>query len=245
LINAVNKNEIHLNSESEKLKIMSDLRSSLEILNASPKIKISHHNLINQNASKSTNSQQIDEVMFGRGKKHFSQHPNRIDNVAFDYKDYYFSPNERIDQLINYYSKIGKQDRDYQYNPELYSFYKKERIDPIDKWSRKVRRTDISPDNPVYKDESKNGNKMEEYVVMKFSNKINSENAASNLVRELLQNSHNSSSIKNNAQSIIGKGNRKRNKSPKGINRNLSPKIMSNNKQIKRENSHRNIASKW
>jgi hypothetical protein len=88
----------------------------------------------------------FDEVNFGRSRKHYQNHPNMVDNINFDYRDWYESPNERIDELINYYSKVGKQEKDYNFSPMLHSFYKKVSEDPEghNKYSTKVRKT-ISP----------------------------------------------------------------------------------------------------
>lgn len=89
----------------------------------------------------------FDEVTFGKGRKHFEQHPNFNDNVRFDFKDYYGSPNERIEQLVDYYTHVGQQEKNYNFSPQLYSFYNKEKADPLIKYSKQVRHLNVSPDN--------------------------------------------------------------------------------------------------
>jgi hypothetical protein len=82
-----------------------------------------------------------------KGKKQIPEHPNHHDNVIFDTKEA-GSITEHIDKLINYYSKVSDHEKYYRNSPSLYSFYNRERVSPLHKYSRKVRHLDISPDNP-------------------------------------------------------------------------------------------------
>jgi hypothetical protein len=110
-------------------------------MNSSPKIKLSN------NLSPITSSNKINSYdPFMGGKKKFINHSNRHDNVIFDSKE--TDTVEHIDRLMNYYSRLSDHERTYNHSPDLYDFYNRERVSPLQKYSSKVRHLDISPDNP-------------------------------------------------------------------------------------------------
>lgn len=147
-MNALNTNNIPSNNGDEKTRIVDSLKKSIDNLNLSPKMKVNSFRNINIDTNGvSSNTFRVDEVTFGKGRKHYGQHPNFVDNVKFDYKDYYDSPNDRIEELINFYTKIGDEDRKYRFNPELKDFYNKEKLDPLFKNPRKIKHMNVSQAN--------------------------------------------------------------------------------------------------
>lgn len=151
MMNALDKNEVVLKNNTDKTKIIDSLKASLDNLNLSPKIKLNSERARHGLSVDNKQEFKIDEISYGKERRHYNQHPNNFDNVKFDYKENYTSPNERIEELINYYAKIGEDDRNYKFNPQMHSFYKKEQLDPLIKYSKKIRHVDVSPDNPFHR----------------------------------------------------------------------------------------------
>ena len=103
------------------------------------------------------------------GKKHFCNHPNFNDNVVFDMYNPY-NVQENLEKVLNYYNNLNTQERNYNYSPNMYSFYKKEIKPATDRYDKIVRAVNMSQDNP-YKKVPKNDN---EYMVIKFKVPIDS-----------------------------------------------------------------------
>ena len=112
-------------------------------MNASPKIKLSPY-ASPMSSNKKINLSYLDDL---KGKKILPNHSNLHDNIIFDTQETK-TVGEHIDKLINYYSRVSEHERHYNHSPDLYSFYNRERVSPLQKYSKKVRHLDISPDNP-------------------------------------------------------------------------------------------------
>jgi hypothetical protein len=113
-------------------------------MNSSPRMKLSSLNLklIDDSPKKAISF--LDDF---KGKRIIPKHPNLQDNVIFDAQET-SHVSEHIDKLMNYYSRLSEHERHYNHSPDLYSFYHRERVSPLCKYSKKVRHLDISPDNP-------------------------------------------------------------------------------------------------
>lgn len=152
MIKAVNKDEINIKDSNDKTNVLNDLINSLDNLNASPKLQINKSSLPLIRSHREENEiYESCENMNGGERRHYKQNPNLIDNVKFEHKDYYNSPNERIEQLVKYYSEVGDQDKNYAFSQKLHSFYNKGKVDPLIKYAKKVRGINVLSDNPFKK----------------------------------------------------------------------------------------------
>lgn len=156
MLNAIDNNHIKFKNVYEKDNIVDQLKSSLEILNESPKIKIGFYSKQNDSNEVKEITNKIndhsltpkhDEVTFGRGRKHFKVHPCMQSNISLTFKNNFANPKERIDQLIDYYIDSSKKEKSYNYSPSLYSLYNKEKVDPTVKYSDRIRHQNVSNGN--------------------------------------------------------------------------------------------------
>jgi hypothetical protein len=156
MLNAIGNNHIEFKHSNEKAQLVDQLKASLEVLNESPKIRLgiysNKENELNKNikGNETTNAIpnfQYDEVTFGRGRKHFHNHPGMQSNIDLTFQQNFTSPKEKIDQLINYYLDSSKKEKTYNYSPDLYTLYNKEKLDPTIKYSDKVRHVNVSKGN--------------------------------------------------------------------------------------------------
>jgi hypothetical protein len=118
------------------------LLNSIDDMNASPTMKSS--------ASLSPFKSSVNLVnnigLATKGKKILPNHSNLHDNISFDTKE--TDTVEHIDRLMGYYSKLSEHERHYNHSPDLYDYFNRERVSPLQKYSKKVRHLDISADNP-------------------------------------------------------------------------------------------------
>ncbi len=81
------------------------------------------------------------------GKKHLYNHPNLHDNIVFDTQNAY-SSQQNLEKVLDYYKHINKHERDYNFSPDMFSFYPREKLAPEFKYGDKIRALNMSPDNP-------------------------------------------------------------------------------------------------
>jgi hypothetical protein len=81
------------------------------------------------------------------GKKQIYNHANLHDNVVFDTQNTY-SNKQNLEKVLDYYKNINKHERDYNFSPEMFSFYPRERLAPEMKYGDKIRALHMSPENP-------------------------------------------------------------------------------------------------
>jgi hypothetical protein len=81
------------------------------------------------------------------GKKQLSNHANHHDNIIFDTNNTY-SSQQNLERILDYYTNINKHERDYNFSPDMFSFYPRERLPPEMKYGDKIRSLHMSPDNP-------------------------------------------------------------------------------------------------
>jgi hypothetical protein len=86
-------------------------------------------------------------VKFDGGKKHLYNHSNFHDNVVFDTQKSY-TQNENLEKVLDYYTHINKHERDYNFSPEMFSFYPREKAAPELRYGDKIRSLNMSPENP-------------------------------------------------------------------------------------------------
>lgn len=128
-------------------------------------------NIVAVNNSFSHIRNKNDEIFRGKGKRLYNHNPGLYDSVKFDYKDYYVSPNERINQILDYYSVLDKQrgrSLENKKNDSLLKFNQNKFIN-INLRNQK-RQTNLSPDNPHNKSVDNIPIYNDKYFVMKFNN---------------------------------------------------------------------------
>jgi hypothetical protein len=174
---AINMDNIHIKNERDRSKLLNNLKSSYDTINSSPVQKISP---INNDYVSHRNKN--DEVFRGKGKRLYNQNQNSIDSVKFDYKDYYLTPNDRINQILDYYAILDRQrGRSLDHNHNLHHQKEIKQIKDnknkmnLNRDKNRNRQNNLSPENPHNKSVDSNGQK-EDYFVMKFNY-----NAMSNL----------------------------------------------------------------
>ncbi len=140
------------------------LQNSIQEYNRSPKYNIEYKSFPIDNIITPTHIK--DKTI---GKKHFSNHANFNDNVVFDMYNPY-SVQENLEKVMNYYNNLNVHERNYNYSPQMYSFYKKDVKPATDRYDKIVRAVNMSQDNP-YK---KNQNTDNGYMVIKFKVPIDS-----------------------------------------------------------------------
>jgi hypothetical protein len=108
-----------------------------------------------------------------RGKRLYNHSPGLFDSVKFDYKDYYVSPNDRINQILDYYSVLDKQRGRSLDNikSDNYSKLNEKQINLnlINQLKNRNKQTNLSPDNPHNNSVDSTSPKKDEYYVMKFN----------------------------------------------------------------------------
>jgi len=162
MMQALNKNSIKFKNENERFEILENIKNSYNKISISPKLKINSyidpnsnriHNSNEKNSNLNLSLVAIDKensLFPEKGKKHFNNHPSLDSNVNLNFKDKYNNSRERIDQVLNYYKEIGQKEHNYQYSPQIHSFYNKQQMDPLMKYSEKVRAMNLSNENPNY-----------------------------------------------------------------------------------------------
>ena len=166
---------IHIKNERDRSGLLSNLKSSFDTINSSPINKLSP---INNHYVSLRNKN--DEVFRGKGKRLYNQNQNSIDSVKFDYKDYYLTPNDRINQILDYYAVLDRQ-RGRSLDHNLHHLRENKEIKDhknkmnLNRDKHRNRQNNLSPENPHNKSVDSNGPK-EDYFVMKFNY-----NAMSNL----------------------------------------------------------------
>ena len=69
------------------------------------------------------------------------------DNIVFDTEKTY-SLNQNLDKVLDYYTNINKHEREYNFSPEMFSFYPREQLAAEQRYGDKIRALHMSPDNP-------------------------------------------------------------------------------------------------
>lgn len=152
MLNAISNNKLEIKRAQEKEKIVEKLKNSLETLAESPKMKLGIYasngsNKFSDDNYNNNSSLRFDEVTQGRGRRHFHFHPGMQDNVSFEFRENFASNKERIDQFVDHYLSANKQEKIYNFSPNMYAYYNKEKVDPTIKYSDKVRHQNVSPGN--------------------------------------------------------------------------------------------------
>lgn len=159
MMNAIESGHIKFNQVSDKSKLMHQLKNSFEILTESPRIKLgvysktSDTNLKSQNDNKIFNDNKLlsstnnNEDTNCKGRKHFHNHPGMLSNIDLSFQNNLSNPKEKISQLINHYVNANKIEKTYNYSPELFALYNKDKIDPTLRYSDKVRHVNVSQGN--------------------------------------------------------------------------------------------------
>lgn len=129
-------------------------------------------NIVAVNNSFSHIRNKNDEIFRGKGKRLYNHNPGLYDSVKFDYKDYYVSPNERIYQILDYYSVLDKQRGRSLENKKNDSFLKlnQNKFINMNLNRNQKKQTNLSPDNPHNKSVDNIPINNDKYFVMKFNN---------------------------------------------------------------------------